>query len=100
MSIVFSVLMQCLATMWNSENSRLSSWMSSTGSALLSARDWKTKVKAPTSIVMSATPIPRTLALTLYGDLERIVIDEMPSRKAEVITKFVPPPKNRICGII
>lgn len=52
------------------------------------------KSKGADSIVMSATPIPRTLALTLYGDLERIVIDEMPSRKAEVITKFVPAAKE------
>ena len=52
------------------------------------------KSKGADSIVMSATPIPRTLALTLYGDLERIVIDEMPLRKAEIITKRVPKAKE------
>lgn len=41
-------------------------------------------------LVMSATPIPRTLALTLYGDLKRSVIDGVPPKKASVTTKIVP----------
>jgi ATP-dependent DNA helicase RecG len=48
------------------------------------------KTKGADCIVTSATPIPRTLALTLYGDLNRIVIDEMPARKAKTTTRFVP----------
>lgn len=41
-------------------------------------------------LVMSATPIPRTLALTLYGELKRSVIDAVPDKKASISTKIVP----------
>ena len=40
-------------------------------------------------VVMSATPIPRTLALTLYGDLEPILIPDRPPKKAKTATRFV-----------
>lgn len=43
----------------------------------------------PHSLVMSATPIPRTLALSLYGDLNLSVIDQMPSGRRPVITKLI-----------
>ncbi|RLD62321.1 MAG: ATP-dependent DNA helicase RecG [Bacteroidetes bacterium] len=65
------------------------------------AKLWKKNTIPPHILVMTATPIPRTLAMTLYGDLEVSVIDELPpGRKAIKTVHFYDKDRLRLFGFM
>jgi ATP-dependent DNA helicase RecG len=65
------------------------------------ARLWEKSLNPPHVLVMTATPIPRTLAMTLYGDLDVSVINELPPGRVPIKTMhFFDSERNKVFGFL
>ncbi len=56
----------------------------------------KKEIRLPHLLSMTATPIPRTLALTIYGDLDLTLLDQMPPGRKTIITEIVKPSERKV----